>query len=643
MFATETLVRDVYCPIEHLHRNMEIARAVTEGRFTHAGVTLNLGAEPPWADLAVHPDRDWWIEWSKFYFGLDLAHAFAVTGDEVFLRTWEGLVRAWVAQVPPDFGPTDAIGRRLQNWIYAWSAFRRVTPRPPFEAAFEHTLIEAIGRQAAYLEANLTPERNHRTLELYALLVVALALPELAGADERRQFAWDALQENLFTDFRADGVHREHSTHYHMVALRSMIAARENARRFALPISADFDRALARAAEFAMWCQRPDGSIPALSDSDTGDYRDLLRRAADLLGRADMLYVASNGREGSAPASRGLDLTRAGYFVRRNDWNTLGDSTALQRHMLFDCGAVGDGGHGHYDALHLELWAGRPLIVDPGRYTYAEGTPNWRHWFKSTAAHNTVCVDGLDQTSYRAGKPRKDQIAEARSVTTLASPLMDVIGGEVRSPLYDAIHMRHVFFVDGDYWIVLDELSASSTHHYDLRFHLSDDAQGSVKVHGEKVVAPAFELHCAQGGQPVLEDGWVSPRYGVRLPAPVVSIRQQGTRVRFVSVIVPRDPHRRRGDIRTAVNERSGGALTVKIDGIVPGTTDRLTWSDRGAPFFLGPITGTACGSWTRMTPQGDVLGFTACGLLHDQAVGDDWIAWTRTLGLQGSRRRKSA
>jgi hypothetical protein len=49
---------------------------------------------------------------------------------------------------------------------------------------------------------------------------------------------------------------------------------------------------------------------------------------------------------------------------------------------------------------------GRPLVVDPGRYTYSEHGANLRRWFKGTAAHSTVCVDGLDQTPYRRGKPR---------------------------------------------------------------------------------------------------------------------------------------------------------------------------------------------------------------------------------------------
>ena len=72
------------------------------------------------------------------------------------------------------------------------------------------------------------------------------------------------------------------------------------------------------------------------------------------------------------------------------------------RYLIFDCGPLGDGGHGHYDLLSVEAWDGaRPLVLDPGRFTYAEPL---RRWFRGTAAHNTVCVDGEDQTPYARGR-----------------------------------------------------------------------------------------------------------------------------------------------------------------------------------------------------------------------------------------------
>ncbi|MEZ4764024.1 MAG: heparinase II/III family protein [Calditrichia bacterium] len=41
-----------------------------------------------------------------------------------------------------------------------------------------------------------------------------------------------------------------------------------------------------------------------------------------------------------------------------------------ERYLMFDCGPLGEGNHGHIDFLSFEMAAfGRSLIVDPGRYT----------------------------------------------------------------------------------------------------------------------------------------------------------------------------------------------------------------------------------------------------------------------------------
>src|SRR5439155_5697473 len=70
--------------------------------------------------------------------------------------------------------------------------------------------------------------------------------------------------------------------------------------------------------------------------------------------------------------------------------------------MLLDAGPHGSGrgGHGHADALSLRLSINRrPWLVDPGSYVYVapEQEAQSRDQFRGTAAHNTLCVDGLDQ------------------------------------------------------------------------------------------------------------------------------------------------------------------------------------------------------------------------------------------------------
>ena len=80
--------RPVVCVIEHLHRDRSVADAVLAGRYHHAGVTLQLGPEPDWRHGGLPADEEWRIEWSKFYEGLDLAHAYRQSGDPAYLDAW---------------------------------------------------------------------------------------------------------------------------------------------------------------------------------------------------------------------------------------------------------------------------------------------------------------------------------------------------------------------------------------------------------------------------------------------------------------------------------------------------------------------------------------------------------------------------
>jgi hypothetical protein len=511
----------VFCVVEGAYRDRSVAERVCQGRFLHQGVALDLGVEPEWLGSALPADPEWRLEWAKFYYGLDLAWAFRETGEKRFQETWERLVRSWIRQVPVTFDPCDVIGRRIQNWIYAWSSFARSDRFEGLSDGLPDIVLASLGAQVEHLRANLTRERNHRTLELYALFIAALGLPMLDPGGHLLAFAMEALHQNLLDDIGIDGVQRERSTHYHHVVLRSFLGARENARRFGLRFSSDFDDRLIRACEFSMHLHRPDGTIPALSDSDSGSYLDLLALAADLFARSDFLYVATRGKRGNEPLATNASFPIGGYYIQRSRRNSRLRSIDTERFLVFDCSPLGDGGHGHYDALNFEIADGRPLVVDPGRYTYCDDPPHWRRWFKSTAAHNTVSVDGLDQTPYRRGKP-KGPVARACLLQRLTARDLDVLYGEVTSPAYEAVHRRRILFVAGTYWIVHDSLEGSARHRYDLRFHLDPSAAAFTRIDPHQVRVPGLGLVVAPPWPIVIEDGWVSAIYGVKEPAPVV-------------------------------------------------------------------------------------------------------------------------
>ncbi|MDQ4038801.1 MAG: heparinase II/III family protein [Actinomycetota bacterium] len=564
-------LQPVVCLVEHLYRDLLLARDATVGRFTHLGHTLELGRRPDWLTNPV-ADVEWRIEWVKSFEGLHLAAAYAATGNSDFLACWEDLVESFCDQVPVGYDTSDVSARRLQNWLYAWQAFAAAPRFPGLRCGLAQRLVTRIGLDARHLASHLTPERNHRTLELYTLLLVALALGEQGQA--RREL--NELADNARTDIWPDGVHREASTDYHAIALRSFLGAIANARWARLRVPPVLLERVNSACDVAMHMQRPDGITPALSDGDEADFGSLFACAADLLDRADLLWVASGGMHGRPPAQRLVSYPIGGYHLQRSGWGDRSRRYCDEHWCVFDCGPLGDGGHGHYDQLSVVMAAqGKPLVVDPGRFTYEPESP-WRHWFKGTAAHNTVCVDGLDQTPFRPGKP-KGPVSRAQLLGRLTQDGFDLLRGRVDSPSYDAVHTRTLAFVDDDYWIAHDRLRAPTAHTYEARWHLPPSAHGRVHVQVGSLQTTVHTPECtlvvpSAFGRVDLQPGWVSPTYGTKLPAPVVVVRAAGRcDMDLLTVLIPGD---RRADVLASVSETR---LEVQVRGAGAGV-DELWW-----------------------------------------------------------------
>ena len=533
---------------------------VLEGRFEFNGETHRLPDPLPWR---ANPSRDveWHILLHKFYYAAGLAQVWRRDGDPRAVQRLVQLLDGWMREVPPGFIAADVTGRRVQNWIYALHGLVLDTPRPaPLDPAFWRRLLHSLHEQVEFLCAHLTPKRNHRTIELLAIFLAGVVFPEFERAAAWRAFALDGTLANVQADLLPDGVHCELSTDYHHLALRNWLLVRTLAADNGHAVPAGFDRALERALEFSLHVHQPGGSMPSLSDGDVRGFLPLLALGASLFGREDLRHVATLGREGAPPALRVAHFPDAGYHVVRSDWDS-----PLAQHLVFDCGPLGEGNHGHFDALSFELAGfGRPLVVDPARYTYSEATSaqdpcNWRVHFRSTAAHNTVCVDGLNQTRYLP-RPVKDATRHApgsvrhkisgpapdtRLVEARSGDRLDLLHGRCASHEYDAVHERCIVFVERRYWIVADWLRAASEHDYALSFQLGATAQGRTVLHagGDGVRLASPQLVAAQparaGQHAALAPGWVSRRYGHKDSAPVLRTTQRARDADFDTVLLP--------------------------------------------------------------------------------------------------------
>ena len=287
-----------------------------------------------------------------------------------------------------------------------------------------------------------------------------------------------------------------------------------------------------------------------------------LYAAAGVKRSEDMLYVATQGRRGTPPIRRSVHFQDSGYAIVRSGWGKAERLFGEEQYLIFDCGPLGAGNHGHFDCLSFELAAyGRSLIVDPGRYTYSEaGDINWRVRFRGTAYHNTVLVDGKNQTRYEPraikGASRHSHGSVRHKVTGpaprhemrrfIGGSRFDLLHGLAASQEYDALHERRIFFAFGEYWICCDTLSADARHRYDLLFHLGEQAQDRVAIRRARgtlsLCTPHLLIAQQERGNAVelsVEPGFVSYRYGSKQAAPIVRFTQNDRNAEFQTVLYP--------------------------------------------------------------------------------------------------------
>jgi hypothetical protein len=234
------------------------------------------------------------------------------------------------------------------------------------------------------------------------------------------------------------------------------------------------ERLLARAEEAA-----PGGDKRGRPGGEAGPEGEFRRRmgavvgpGGELQGRAGEGASSAVGPRvglGAEPAERrheqGNSAPALPFAFPSAGYYGLGNG---EQQLIFDAAALG-GPHGHADALSFEWCAfGEALMVDPGTYTYVENP--WRRHFKSTAAHNTVLVDGQDQTPYlrtqRWGTPEASVRlihwdAERQSICAEH----DGYAGR------GVTHRRAVWFLDSGEWIIIDRLSGTGEHVYQHRLH----------------------------------------------------------------------------------------------------------------------------------------------------------------------------
>jgi hypothetical protein len=424
------------------------------------------------------------------------------------------LLDSWLVAFPPFDGIGWINGLDCAHRVVSMLQIAALLPDESLDPPLRHKVWTSLRVHGLWIERYLSLDssgQGHRLSELAALVMLAALAPQLPEADRWQRSA--ALQEEAELQILADGVGAEQSTACLSQTLEWLLLARSACKQAGLPLA--IDERLAAAATFLAALADPEGNIPDIGDNDGGAVsRPFLAdplRARSLQG----CVAAALIRPGLAPRGWSIDLRglslgllplqshsfaapesrhfpNGGLTTLRG--RTTQDSSVL---LVFDHGPLGCGfaaAHGHADALSLWLHlGGRPVLVDGGTWRY-DG--RGRAWNRSTASHNTVSVDGLDQ-SIPGGDFSWRYKASARAVS------LDLDAGRVQGAHdgYDerigVMHFRTVQ-LQGDVISVTDQLDGEGEHDVRSAWHFAP---------GTRLSAEDETWLLSDGGGPLLSIG----------------------------------------------------------------------------------------------------------------------------------------
>jgi hypothetical protein len=444
-----------------------------------------------------------------------LAAAHRLTGDARYADELGAQLRSWIAANPLQRGPNWActmdVAIRAANWLAALALLDR---RPPWFEPVAGSLLLHGRFIRTHLECGEV-RGNHFLSDVVGLLPVAALFHGSAEGQAWARWAAGELESEMAYQVRPDGCDHEMSVPYHRLVCELFVCGAQHAEALTPGVLSDaFHERLGRMLQFAADYTRPDGLSPQIGDADDGRYLPLGDYGADPRDHRHLFAQAAR-----TPAPQGHAAYRdGGYYVMRHE-----DLWAIVR--CGDVGLDGVGGHAHNDQLSFELCLGaQPLIVDPGAYVYTPD-PAARNAFRATAAHATLQVDGREQSPLRDDYlfALQDR-AQARALEWEAFGPKAAFAGEHRG--FDpVVHYRRIEF-DGAARSLAIADRVTGGERLQWSFPLAPGA--GVSIDGPSATArwPRATLRVeAEGVEWAVEDGWVSPSYGVRERAPVLRAR----------------------------------------------------------------------------------------------------------------------
>jgi hypothetical protein len=529
-------------------------------------VPLAFGKTLDYRDSSVVGDIKYVWEPNRHLHLVTLAQAFSLTREKKYVDVLQEHLESWFLACPYGYGPNWVssleVALRLVSWSSAWQLLGDEVLDERVE--FRSRWLRSVYQHASFVRGWFSlhsSANNHLIGEAAGLFIAALTWPCWQAARDWLTVSTGILEREILAQNAPDGVNREQAFWYQQFVLdllaQCLLAGKANGQWF----SADYESRVEAMMDFIASVMDVGGNVPMIGDADDGvassfapgacPYRSLLALGAVLFKRGDFKLKAGRlddrarwllGEDADA-RFESLDAERTrlplrqtfpegGYVVMGCDFET-----PEELRMVADAGQLGYrsiAAHGHADALSFTLSVGgREFLIDPGTYAY-HTQERWRQYFRGTMAHNTVRVDGLDQ-SVPGGNFMWLRHARAGCSLWLSSPEKDSFEGwhDGYMRLEDPVKHRRLLQLDKRERRVLieDVLEMEDQHEVELLFHCSeacrvDPVPGGYALERDgvtiKLLLPAGGTARVERGALAPIAGWVSRAFDRREPTSTI-------------------------------------------------------------------------------------------------------------------------
>lgn len=360
---------------------------------------------------------------------------YSQTRDPEYLNQFMRIMNSWIDCNPYLMGinwySNLEINIRLINWFFCWEildASNLVEENKEFGNFVAERWTPLIYQHCQFSFRNpsgFSSANNHLIAE-YAGLFIASSKWKFTESGSWLSYSKKGLENEIVTQ-HSNGVNKEEAAEYIQFITDFFMLSYIVGLRTDNLFSASYSLELKKIFEYILAVVDLKGNIPNYGDGDDGKVLTLtptthFNNFLSLLTSASVLFKEQTfklrttsfdlkneilfGKEGKkiyeSLAERTLKLKSVFYkdeghhiFRDRNNGKEI--------YLHFNSAPLGYlsmAAHGHADALSVILSInGHCIFSDPGTYSY-HVSKEWRDYFVSTMAHNTICIDNKNQAKH---------------------------------------------------------------------------------------------------------------------------------------------------------------------------------------------------------------------------------------------------